>query len=419
MPAQHLLILCQNPASANADRLVAFTNAIVTLSQTPGKMPNQKIASTTAARPPLPLLTTLRFFAAIEVVIYHAWPLTSDNFWSLLFSAGPQAVIFFFVLSGFILSYVYSGQTANDITPISALSFWSARLVRILPAYILALFLALPDFAHDALVSNTISVEYFQIGLVMVPLLIQSFYPAVATAWNAPAWSLSVEMAFYFLFPGLLQLTRRIQPITFLAFSCSLIIALQPLHELFRPDYWPEDDPAWNFYWFSPLFHLSTFVFGVALGKVYLFGRQFSARASTVLIFMGVVAILVIIGFRNVLPTWVSSNPVLVCLFGMLIFGGARPGRILSPMSGRTMVLLGEASYAMYILHMPLLIGWHWLIRENLRLDIPALLDLCVFLMIVSTVSIFTFVYMEKPLRAKIRRSAGANYLSRTRQYRG
>jgi peptidoglycan/LPS O-acetylase OafA/YrhL len=353
----------------------------------------------------------LRFFAAIEVVIYHALPLTSDNFWSMLFSAGPQAVTFFFVLSGFILAYVYSGQTATGTKPISALSFWRARLARILPAYILALFLALPDFAHDALVSNTISLGYFQVGLVMVPLLMQSFYPTVATAWNAPAWSLSVEMAFYFVFPVLLQLTKRIQPTVLLVLSYSLIVALQPLHELFRPDYSPEDDPAWNFYWFSPIFHLSTFFFGFALGRFYLFGRQFSSRTSTVLIFIGFVTILIITGCRTVLPIGVSSNPVLVFLFGMLILGGARPGRILIPMSGRTMVLLGEASYAIYILHMPILIEWQRLTRENLRLNIPVLLDASIFLMIVLAVAVFTFVYVEQPLRAKIRRSIKTNNL--------
>jgi peptidoglycan/LPS O-acetylase OafA/YrhL len=52
----------------------------------------------------LPPLTSLRFFAASGVVIFH-YNLTSPIFPSGLAGFGYEAVTFFFVLSGFILAY--------------------------------------------------------------------------------------------------------------------------------------------------------------------------------------------------------------------------------------------------------------------------------------------------------------------------
>ena len=65
-------------------------------------------AGATSSRPPLPLLTTLRFFAAAEVVAFHVaqtrpgWARPVD-FLSGLVSGGYAAVIFFFVLSASFL----------------------------------------------------------------------------------------------------------------------------------------------------------------------------------------------------------------------------------------------------------------------------------------------------------------------------
>ena len=60
-------------------------------------------------RPPLPALTSARFFAAFHIVLFHSWAmkgLTRAPAWFQTFSsAGYVAVSFFFILSGFILIY--------------------------------------------------------------------------------------------------------------------------------------------------------------------------------------------------------------------------------------------------------------------------------------------------------------------------
>ena len=96
------------------------------------------------SRPDLPVLTSLRFFAAAVVLVNHLdpkrLPFSSEVFLGW-FEAGYNAVTFFFVLSGFILVYVYSGVRECDGLNVGYRKFISARLIRIGPAYYLGLIL--------------------------------------------------------------------------------------------------------------------------------------------------------------------------------------------------------------------------------------------------------------------------------------
>ena len=94
-------------------------------------------------RPRLHALTTLRFFAALHVVLFHMRVigiLPGGPWWYQNFaSIGFVGVNFFFVLSGFILVYTYDGPSLN------VRRFWWARFARIYPAYILSLIVAAPS----------------------------------------------------------------------------------------------------------------------------------------------------------------------------------------------------------------------------------------------------------------------------------
>jgi len=89
-------------------------------------------------RPNIPALTSLRFFAALVVVFFHynlARPLSPLS----LGDFGYRAVTFFFVLSGFILAYAHGIPNGGLNVPLK--TFIKARLVRIGPAYYLAIFM--------------------------------------------------------------------------------------------------------------------------------------------------------------------------------------------------------------------------------------------------------------------------------------
>jgi peptidoglycan/LPS O-acetylase OafA/YrhL len=160
-----------------------------------------------AARPRLAALTTLRFFAALHVVLFHVKVigiLAGGPWWYQNFAGiGYVGVNFFFVLSGFILVYTYAGPS------LSARRFWQARFARVYPAYLLSLLVAAPFFffaiGHLDLPFFAWSREHLAAACILTIALLQAWAPQAALTWNSVCWSLSVEAFFYSVFPLLLR----------------------------------------------------------------------------------------------------------------------------------------------------------------------------------------------------------------------
>jgi peptidoglycan/LPS O-acetylase OafA/YrhL len=299
----------------------------------------------------LPALTSLRFFAAVIVVLAHlesgGVPLLAVNGGA---AAGYHAVTFFFVLSGFILVYVYSGPREGEGLSVAPQVFLAARFARIGPAYYLGLALMLPLFLYRSFVLDLVPPESSVAALLLAPVLMQAWYPPAALAWNGPAWSLSVEVAFYLLFPFLLRQSNRITRYRFLALAIGAVVATGLARRLYSEE----------ITYAHPLFHLAWFVFGMALGRVYLFGPALPRRAREML---------------------------------SLVSG---------PLSARWLVLLGEASFSIYILHTGLIFWLHWILREAFGLVPAGNADFALTFGFVIGVSLLVYRFYEKPMRGLV-----------------
>ena len=168
-----------------------------------------------AVRPRLPAVTSLRFFAAFHVALFHInemRALTGPRWLKAFAGIGYVGVSFFFVLSGFILVYTYAGRD------IHLRDFWQTRFARIYPAYLFSLVLFFPFFYYGALKMHVpflaFAEQHFVLSSVLVLLLLQAWIPPAALMWNSVAWSLSVEAFFYTVFPFALarysKLSRRV-----------------------------------------------------------------------------------------------------------------------------------------------------------------------------------------------------------------
>src|SRR5258708_3693928 len=167
-----------------------------------------------STRPRLVALTTLRFFAALHVVLFHMKVigiLAGGPWWYQNFAGiGYVGVNFFFVLSGFILVYTYAGP------PLNARLFWQARFARVYPAYVLSLIVAAPFFffalRHLDLPFFAWSKVHFAAACILTVVLLQAWVPQAALTWNSVCWSLSVEAFFYSVFPLLLRWYKSLSP---------------------------------------------------------------------------------------------------------------------------------------------------------------------------------------------------------------
>src|SRR5215472_5538849 len=137
------------------------------------------------ARPRLPAVTSLRFFAAFHVALFHMKEmriLTGPNWLTSFAGIGYVGVSFFFVLSGFILVYTYEGRN------IELGNFWQTRFARIYPAYIFSLLLTFPFFYWGALKLHVpffaFASDHFWLTTLLVLLLLQAWVPPAALSWN-------------------------------------------------------------------------------------------------------------------------------------------------------------------------------------------------------------------------------------------
>jgi peptidoglycan/LPS O-acetylase OafA/YrhL len=358
--------------------------------------------SVSATRAPLPILTSLRFFAAAEVVVYHGNLPWQMDFIHGLTLAGYQAVTFFFVLSGFILTYVYTGNSEHISINVTARTFWKARIARISPAYFFALLVSLPAFAYGALISKVVPITSLFLGLALVPIFQQAWWPPAATLWNVPAWSLSVEFLFYALFPLLERITARLSRSYFIALAYGLVVAMTMLRFNILSPNAPVGSyvsSVQNFDFFFPLFHIPQFIYGMALGRLYLFGSTFSPKISASMFWVGTLGLVLVFGARSLLPWWTQTDAALVLLFGLTIFGGARGETSLRWLAFPTITLLGEASYSIYILHIPIWFWWNWFTRRIFHSSLPAFQNFATYFVLVVVASVLCYLYVEKPMR--------------------
>ncbi len=296
-----------------------------------------------------------------------------------LIRGGYLAVTTFFVLSGFVLSRSYAETRWNRG---SLLGYAAGRVARVYPVYLLSLLVVAPfiaaDRGHGALLAAHV-------------LLVQGWLGSIPVNWNTPAWSLSCEMFFYLAFPlaACLVLNRGWRAtLATAAAACALTRVLL---------FCGVPDPV------KPLIHLADFLMGIAAARLYdlLHSRANDPRGPWLYLpaFLGAAAL---IAHPQLLPPGLDLNTALRPLNAILLIGLALGGGIgARALSTRAAVYLGKSSYAMYILHVPIL--W-WYLRWHGASG-------ALFIGLVIAISALVYGFFEEPangwLRARVRTVAG------------
>ena len=314
-----------------------------------------------APRPQLTALTTLRFVAALHVVLFHMWVtgelVTGPGLLRSFVSIGYIGVNFFFVLSGFILVYTYTKPSLD------APRFWQARFARIYPAYAVSLLVSAPFFFYAVrwlhLPFYLWSAQHLPVACIATLTLLQSWIPQGALTWNPVCWSLSVEAFFYLLFPLLLLWCRRRATRALPAWigACALVsLSLSLLYIGLHPDGIDkvnsgETTLLWkNVLSFNPVVRLPEFLIGMLAGELFLRAQVSRIRALP-LVLGGVLVIVTLTALVGTVPTPLISAGFLSPAFAAIIFGLALQPPWAAFLELKWLVLLGEASYSLYLLH--------------------------------------------------------------------
>jgi peptidoglycan/LPS O-acetylase OafA/YrhL len=324
-------------------------------STTVGQSPGGAVPSGRPRVGRLPSLTGLRFPAAFLVFVFHAslpFPeirlLASDaaahKYNEIVGQIGALGVTFFFVLSGFVLTW-----SARDGD--SATSFWRRRFVKIMPNYVVAWVLAMVLYVGA-------KATLFQSLGSLFMLQVWTPYFTSHLPVNPPSWSLAVEAVFYLAFPLLYLGVRRISPqrLKFWIAGAVAAVAATPLiTELLVPA-GPEvmahaDGTSPIHYWFAyilPIPRLLDFALGILVARAVMLGRW----RDIGMLWSGVVLVASYVVCFFV-PYMYGLRVVFIVPAVMLTAAAAiadNEGRF-TMFRNRAMVWLGEVSFAFYMVH--------------------------------------------------------------------
>lgn len=321
-------------------------------------------------------LTGMRFLAALAVFVHHI----DGRFFlpHVKLPLGLMAVSFFFVLSGFILTYVYEGRLKWK----GVKRFYVTRWARIWPLHAVTLLATILIFQSSL---RHESVWTFVANV----FLLQSWVPTdqFAFSFNSPSWSISTELFFYLMFPLMLLGGEK------KFWRKYLLVAIGTFAFLFVSQQFANRGLEWTS-WINferlahanPFTRLFEFCSGMAIGYVYLrYQSKFNletepnrnAKVTTNELGVGVatlwetVALLAIVvyafGYMSINPGVAITRTGLegvvygaylrfaggVFVFSLTVYVFATCRGLWTHLLGsRWMVFLGEISFALYMVHM-------------------------------------------------------------------
>ncbi|MFJ8017163.1 acyltransferase family protein [Streptomyces sp. NPDC096339] len=324
------------------------------------------------SRPPAPpraarlqSLTGLRFLAALLVFLFHTtWQTrfvegaAGEALGDVFAHAGFHGVTFFFVLSGFVLTW---SARPDDTAP----RVWRRRLAKIYPNHLVT-------FAAAAVLMLIAADPFTVKGTLANLFLLQAWIPdlTVPNTMNAVSWSLSVEAFFYLAFPFLLRLLNRVPTARLwpLAASLAAFTLIAPLVGQYLVSGTPlpfiDDgtlsfEQIWFVYFFPPVRALE-FALGMVAARLVIEGAWprlglLPAAAIAVGGYALDSAVPYLFGIAGTGALWLTP---LVAAAATADERGTP-----SPFRGRVLVRLGELSFAFYMVHgLVVSYAYRWLV---------------------------------------------------------
>jgi peptidoglycan/LPS O-acetylase OafA/YrhL len=343
-----------------------------------------------------PALTGIRALAAMAVFFVHL-P------FSIGFNFTINVIALFFVLSGFLIVYLYYGSTAFSTHHL--VNYFTNRFARLYPVYYLLVSIAIwhnHDFHLSLLIKNyTLTHALFH---NTKDILIQ------------PSWSLTVEECFYALAPVIMFLIRKYNYFVSFLFGvflllAALLISIAPISFLHTPEF------VMTTTFFGYFFEFYTGVWLAILilkreknGKEKRKGSAFTIAGITgTLICLAAQALLYNLkGPINISAFVLLNNFVFAIPITALYFGLICEDTLLSRfLSGKFLCVLGRTTYTFYVVHM-LVINY---------LAIPFVLQyfsghynlfVITTFFITELIAILLFILYEEPLNIFIRKKVKA-----------
>jgi len=348
-------------------------------------------------------LNTLRGLAALIVLVAHYSD--ASRLWNGLLGrgAGLFGVMLFFLLSAFLIAYLYL-ETPPSSAAIK--NYLVARIARVVP-----LFLLVVGLSYAAQHSN---VEFLQEIAYNVSGLKQLLSHLLLIREDSVLWTIPPEIHFYILF--LFVWMARPRFFKWILCILGLILVVYIRYGIFVPS--PDQPPLTIFAGFHARLDILAvfpyFIAGLLMGQLFCHWRPpgWLVNHWFVLALLGIPFLYPQV-YRLIVGTyyhpWAWLNPaIFVCVslvFFIIVFLVPPGNPFLENKAGDK---LGEISYSLYLLHMPMLIA-----MKKLGLATANVRGLLLFVLFSLIVAFLSFTFFEAPMRRTIRKVFSPGGLSR------
>jgi peptidoglycan/LPS O-acetylase OafA/YrhL len=342
-------------------------------------------------------LTSFRFIAALMVFLFHVGIFSQ-------YQLGAAGVSFFFVLSGFILTFNYHLKFSK-LDRQKLKKFYIARFAKIYPVHVLTFLLSAPMVIMFFKPASLYFIKLaFMSGVNL--LLVHSFFPSPGTYFNfnGVSWTLSVEAFFYLTFPFLLWTLLKIDMkkhigklLIFISAVWGILLVLnQSLGEQYSIY-------VWMLHIF-PVARLFEFSLGIILGLIFVSRENNHYLKDSVFSILELLCVGLCIGmvlYSSNFSIGIVRSVYYIPLWCVLIYTFAfQKGIVSKILSYKLLVYLGEISFSFYMIH-------QIVIRYFDFLHLPHPLNIIICLSLSLVASGLMFHFYEEPLRKIIR--FGAN----------
>jgi len=323
----------------------------------------------------------LRGIAIFGVIAVHSQMAFHTTFH--LVNVGQYGVQLFFLISGYILSFV-----AENDKNLTAPVFLAKRFFRLAPMYYFVLMVCFLIGFNEQLESGVNRVELNLTTFLWHLSFLHGLHPDYLRSVYSVMWSLTPEVVFYLIFPFLNKLNDK-------NLWAGLLVALvlaKPFVALSLWTHFNEGVAIWIGH--SPLAAMPCFLFGML---VYRDRELFNSDKWR---YLGLIAICLFLmdgsGLLSEKFTRVFSilfgNPfvmyVLLMFPALVYWKGTCTSTI---MENEKLDMLGKVSYSAFFIHYAVIY-----VTKDFQIDLPYYIGLPMVLLITFYLSNFTYLYFEQ-----------------------
>lgn len=367
-------------------------------------------------------LTGIRIFLTLMVVVSNmilfndvdpGFMYETNSFFLNMFASTPFRVDIFFMLTGFLLFYVYKKEFSENITGASYVKFFIIRMARLYPVHLLTMCLIGILYLCGIWQSTGLNSAYRVVEegnwFLNVTLMNAWGLNGENASWNGPAWSISAELFNYLLFPVMALLVANIKKFwVHIVLFLGVLIVYEYMQLAIIKDLSVFKGSAALMRGFIGM------TLGILLAQIYI-SKKLEKLPWDLIALLLIITIALIMVLMTTHVNEMTERPQAYILSYI-----ALPFLIMSVASSKTfikkffslppLVYLGNLSFCIYMLHQPItrifsvLFQDHYnIIRED-KNEIMIAANLCVILLAMILISAIVYKYIEVPVRNRIKK---------------